>query len=189
MPMKSCPYCNGPLDPAPKRRARCPHCGQTIYFKKGRLLTQDEKERETWLASLRISEADYERTRKSLVSTFGSEPPWHDTVWRMLTRRAADTKDPGDLAEIYRLQSIFLRSRAMDASQTEREEGKWRLTLIKQQGVSEVILQTCRDGFVCSACKALEGTTLSIDEALERLPFPTVCTRSDGCRCRYVAAY
>jgi uncharacterized Zn finger protein (UPF0148 family) len=187
--MKSCPYCSQPLDPAPKGGATCPHCGETIYIKNGRLLTKEEKEKETWLISLRIGEAEYERTRKSLASTFGFEPPWHDTVWRMLTRRVADTKEPGDLAEVYRLQSIFLRAQGKDASQVEREEAKWRLVCMKQQGIPRVILQTCNDEVVCSVCKALEGTTMSADEALEKLPFPTVCTNPDGCRCHYVGAY
>jgi hypothetical protein len=121
-----------------------------------------------------------------LAAEFGFEPPWHDTVWRLLTRRASDSNDPSDLAEIYRLQSIFLRSRGKDASSAEREEARWRLEFIKRQGMPRVTLRTSNDEAVCSACKALEGSSMSVDEALERLPLPTVCVNAGGCRCRYV---
>jgi uncharacterized Zn finger protein (UPF0148 family) len=181
-----CPYCGGTLGRAPKREAQCPICGRTIYHKQGRPLTKDEKDREAWLRDLRIDEAEYERSRKSLASEYGFEPPWHDTVWRMLTRRAADSNDPSDLAEIYRLQSIFLGSQGKDASSAEREEAKWRLQFIKRQGMPRVTLRTSNDEAVCSACGAFEGSTMSVDEALERLPFPTACTAPNGCRCQYV---
>jgi hypothetical protein len=183
-----CPYCGGPLGRAPKRAKKCPLCGQAIYTKKGKLLTQDDKDRESWLESLRIDEAEYERSRRLLASEVGFEPPWHETVWRMLTRRAADSNDPSDLAEIYRLQSIFLRSRGKDASSAERDEARWRLEFIKRGGMPRVTLRTSNDEEVCSACRSLEGSTMSVDEALERLPFPTACTAPNGCRCQYVGA-
>jgi hypothetical protein len=174
------------LERTPNRAAKCPICGQMIYAKNGKLLTQDDKHRESWLESLRIDEAEYQRSRKSLAAEFGFEPPWHETVWRMLTRRAADSNDPSDLGEIYRLQSIFLRSRGKDASSAGREEARWRLEFIKRGGMPRVTLRTSGDEAVCSACRAFEGSTMSVDEALERLPFPTECTAPNGCRCQYV---
>ncbi len=39
-----CPYCRRKLDKAPKRKSKCPHCGESIYVRGDELLRADELE-------------------------------------------------------------------------------------------------------------------------------------------------
>ncbi|MFW6119232.1 MAG: hypothetical protein ACOC7S_02760 [Planctomycetota bacterium] len=39
-----CPYCGGEFGPRPKRRKKCPHCGQTIYHITGKFYTAEQKD-------------------------------------------------------------------------------------------------------------------------------------------------
>lgn len=39
-----CPYCRRKLDKPPKRKSKCPHCGEMIYVRQGDLLREDELE-------------------------------------------------------------------------------------------------------------------------------------------------
>lgn len=37
-----CPYCRRKLDREPKRKINCPHCGQPIYVRNGRLMREEQ---------------------------------------------------------------------------------------------------------------------------------------------------
>lgn len=37
-----CPYCRRKLDREPRRKINCPHCGQPIYVRSGRLMREDQ---------------------------------------------------------------------------------------------------------------------------------------------------
>ncbi len=37
-----CPYCNQPIEPAPRRARKCPECQRKVYPRDGKLLTEEQ---------------------------------------------------------------------------------------------------------------------------------------------------
>lgn len=78
-----CPYCKGKFGPRPKRRKKCPHCGNTIIHLVGKFYTDqqaDELEQKQWLRDSRRDVADRVREDCRDNKSFEREFGQRDTV-------------------------------------------------------------------------------------------------------------
>lgn len=190
--LSHCPYCGLPVEVIPRTSGICPHCGQQVFARKGALVTKTEDESAVWIrrtAGLGGDEPRYEETRAHLAKEGGCEPPWHDVARAVLTNLIAEHTEREDYLRVpalYRELALILSADGEDPRQSLREAAKWELISMKWRPVVWVMIDGVRDRESCPACRRLRGTRVAIYEALATLPVPNVCTRAEGCRCRYL---
>lgn len=186
-----CPYCGTLLEKKPARKKKCSNCGNYIFVRKGRLLTEDQKAVEEWLDSLAmfdVTEQTFNRHRKQLSKQFGSQPSVNDTVWRVLNSLVASTTDHSRAKLIYSEMAHLVRGEGKDPKPYLAKAAKQELLDMKESGISRVCVYTSNDDLVCSKCRALARKTFTIDQALRDMPIPNACDNDeDGCRCWYSA--
>lgn len=93
-----CPHCSKPLGKMPRRKKKCPHCGQFMYVRTRpddgrRVLVTEEGTRqieEPWMFELAMYSNDpvdpqqLEVHKASLARKFGHEPSDQDALWSLL---------------------------------------------------------------------------------------------------------
>jgi hypothetical protein len=214
-----CPYCKQNLSKRPKRKTKCPHCGEYVFVRTSPsgngskvLVTDDEAEqidlewqrihsRKKWMQSLAqygISDADFDRHKKSLGERFRQEPRDSDVVWSLFHEALDASMKSGDLRELKMLyfeMALFAYEEGRDFFHLLEQSRKMELTEFKKGGyVEKVSIITAGDAS-CEACQKLAGRVFTVDEALEQMPIPCEdCTfdfRGRGqpgwCRCLYGA--
>lgn len=200
-----CPGCGGLLEKKPKRKTKCPHCGQYMRVRRGQLFTEEQLSRMKeegalegfiyrWVALLSdfgITREDLERKRETYAEGRERRASWRDAVWSLLNEAAVEAMkegDPHDLKTVYRHQAAFAVEEGRDPKRLLAESHKWGLRIDQRLGFEEVEIIGSDEGS-CDACRAMSGQLLSIEDALEQLPIPTQCEKDNGwCRCRYQPA-
>ncbi len=197
-----CPHCNIILEKPPKRKKKCPNCGNYIYVRTRQkifptiYLTEEQAKCVDWIKRFGISEEEYKQVHKELSKKFGSEPRPSDIIWGVLNNwviKAGD--DYGYLSYIYYLMASFTYDEGkkgyFDLLQLSR---KYELLKLKDAGIQKVKILSTKE---CESCAQLDGEIFTIEEALEKMPIPNRnCTftfgnedRKEGfCRCIYVQA-
>lgn len=193
----NCPYCSRELVKVPKRKSKCPHCGEDIYLKRepGKdvklMVTQkraDEIE-EMWRALYRrtieqklswldVTGERIEKIRSELREKFKAEPSEHDIVWRIYNEELIKAKDYQDKKIIYHQMALELNEEGRDASKMLEymhdcelyEWKKLRMEIGDSCFYNRVkIVTTAND---CEACAEIVNRVYTIDEALETKPIP-----------------
>jgi len=179
--MGKCPYCKVTLETVPKRKTKCPKCGQFIYVRSGKLMTEENASIEDWIDRLDISRKEFDQYRKEVSLNFGFTASVNDTIWRILNIRQ-------DFWEMGRLVSM----EGKDPKPYIRQEQLKILRELKSSGVKKVRVQVYGgqiDQSTCEKCKSLHGKVFDIDKAIEETPVPNLCENEDGwCRCTYIDA-
>lgn len=102
-----CPYCQKALDKIPKRRTKCPHCGEFMYVRtrpkdKVRVVVtkaEADKIDEEWerkyeydsFISRGFSRKErFEKERERLRKQFGKEPSDRDVMWAILGKESGE---------------------------------------------------------------------------------------------------
>jgi hypothetical protein len=198
-----CPYCGTILTAKPTRKKFCPHCGQTIYVRRGNLMTEaqvaeyDEQQHiDAWVstfARLGVTRAKFDRTREQLSKQWHLRAPVNDTKWAVLNALVTATRTPEDLVDIYREMIRIVESEGRDASHFRTERDKWnaewiRTAVLRQakelRGMRVVVSTShCNDDLVCPHCREVSEKRYSVDSFLSSLPIPHGCQNPDGCRC------
>lgn len=103
-----------------------------------------------------------------------------------------------DLRKLFRdaLRSLGLRSRAegrgepvtIDLSQ-ERQTLDEQLKRYLDAEIDSVRILATRDGETCPACSALDGTVMSVEEAIRTMALPHPGCTSEECRCTFQPLY
>jgi hypothetical protein len=93
-----CPYCKEKLDPIPKRKKKCPHCGEFMYSRtrpadNQKILVTEKQKEEVEVQWSKVYEAqeeeqlmenpDFAKAKADLTKQFGKEPSFNDTKWRV----------------------------------------------------------------------------------------------------------
>lgn len=208
-----CPYCKGKLENVPKRKKKCPFCGERIYIrrrpgsKKRRLVTKDSAdevdklwrersdrmERAEFLRKHRLSKKDYENVAKGLSQKWGKEPDQRDVLWGLLNTLIISRSNLQEKATIYGEMAHFLDEEGKDFSAVLQEHHRMVLLDLKQSGYTKVKIKFSGKlpGIGCNACKAQNGDAYPIEQALAEMPLP--CKDCDSilggrkgfCRCFY----
>jgi hypothetical protein len=188
-----CPYCKAPLDKKPKRKKKCPDCGNYIFVKKGRLLTEDQKVAEEWrdrLAHFGVTTQTFVQHYQPLAAQFGKPPSVNDIVWSILNDlvvKAGWRQDRQDLRVLYSEMARLVSMEGKSPKPFLAEVAKQTLLEIQDTGFTHVKVYTANDELVCPACRKLQDKIFSIEQALADMPIPNVCENDeDGCRCGYV---
>lgn len=197
-----CPHCKKVLDPKPKYKKKCPHCGNYIFVYKDNLVTEQRKKylkAETHavnqairrLLEYGVSKSDFENHRKILTKRFSKEPSDDDIVWSLFNGLIARTDDYGTLGGIYYAMALFLNDEGKNPFQTIELSRKMSLLEFKVNGLEKVIIYSARDNS-CSACLKQHETVYQIKTALGEMPIPCKdCSyilhngKYPFCRCLY----
>jgi hypothetical protein len=191
-----CPYCNQILEKRPKRKKKCPHCGEYIYVRTppsgdgSKVLVTEEGAkgiekawerlhyRKKWLQTLAqygISDNDFESHREMLRERFGQEPGDGDVVWSLFHKALDGSMKSGDLQELkvlYFEMALFLYQEGREFFHLLEQSRKMQLTEYKKGGwVEKVSIITAGDAS-CEACQKLDGKVFTVDEALDQMPIP-----------------
>jgi hypothetical protein len=205
----ACPYCNQILEKKPKRKMKCPHCGEDIFVRSRQdlfpsiLLTEqdarvaDHFQTLMGIATFEVSQADFFRERRQLAERFGSQPASGDILWSLYQRTAHDFAAAGELPPplLYFLMAHFLYDEGREFRHVLRASNEMELRQYQESlRVHKVSISTGGNAS-CEACQKLEGRVFTIDEALEQAPIPCKqCTfelspgKPGWCRCGYITA-
>jgi len=187
-----CPHCGTDLDPAPKRKTKCPSCGKEVYVRKDSFdgqvthyLKHEDALALDLVKDLGISEKALTEARKRGPAgrSLG------DVVWGLISQQkqdAARTNDFQTISSLTRAQAAYWRRTGREYFHLEQEAMKAELRGYAGQGVTHVEILTSRDDRVCGKCKSLDGMVFTIQEAMEKMPLPVKCDDEESwCRCVY----
>jgi len=155
--MAKCPYCKKNLHSLPKRRTKCPHCGQFILVRHGELLTVEQTVRETGsaqgLPTDLASDAERILAIRELETAVASKQPALNAA-----RVARDEAKQRDLEARRRVSDnliqqkglthgVLLRSRAVYNAGEELDRGelvlgKDNLRFLGWHGKLEILLES-----------------------------------------------
>jgi hypothetical protein len=208
-----CPYCQGILTDRPKRKKKCPLCGNLIYVRtspstrKRRLVTKDEASRideewnrlsfrKEWLGRLQqfgVTEEDFDIRKRQLAEKLGKNVRDRDVIWSLFNTSVTKIRDYGLRRALYYSMALFVDEEVRDPFPLLQESAKMELMMLGRRGRRRrVQILTAREKS-CDACRRLEGQRITIEQALETMPIPnTNCgfhlsnEQLSFCRCSYV---
>jgi hypothetical protein len=188
------------LDRAPKRRARCPHCGRPIAVRRGGLFTDDEAHAIDACLGIGIPLEQLWAARDELSRTWGHQASAADAAWRVLNELVVSTPNLHERGGVYFHMARFLWEEGRDQLKIARQGRRMHLAEWKA-AADEGLLDLARARIViitgeetsCPACRALEGTLFTYEQAIELDPVPVPeCTHDVGpgrvrgwCACLY----
>lgn len=197
-----CPYCDATLEKAPKKKKKCPHCGNYIYVRSSKIiypskhLTHEEALatdefnylKEYGVTSKKFSDKVEQLNRNS---TELSTPL--DACIALYDDLILQTTDKFRLHQFYYRKAFVKYQRGIDFISDLQNAAKMELSRYEQEGLTHV---TIISADACDECKKLSGKNFTIQKALQERPIPCIkCThdqnkRGDGwCMCRYAPAY
>lgn len=198
-----CPYCSQVLETRPKRKKKCPSCGNYIYVRTTQrifpstLLTSEDADvadHFRMVECLGLEERDFTKTRDDLAKRFGVPPSGGDVLWALSNRLAVQLmkgQDLGALNLLYFDMALFAQKQGEDVVTFRQQAARTELLRHKQGGIKRVEILPANDA--CKACEGQRGKTFTIDEALEQMPIPfRECTfelvsgKPGWCRCTYL---
>lgn len=186
----NCPYCNHELSEKPSRKKKCPNCGNYIYVRKGRLLTEEDSKIEDWITrveSLGITKKYFIDQREKLSKEFGKQASVNDTAWRILNLLVTKKLKLFDLKVIYLEMAHIASTEGKNTKPYILEAAKYDLLNYKEMGVKKVKITNCNDQHFCEECRKLQDKVFTVTQALKDYPIPNKCKNPTGCRCWYVA--
>lgn len=199
-----CPYCGIELAKLPKAKTACASCGKPIHVRAsqkvfGRIyLTSGESAVVSTWWQLEQAGITAEQLRARIQRTVSR--PGEDVAVRaaldLAKERSAAVRDPGVRQSIAWAVGDLKKRTGKPPKNEAKQAARLGLQAMKAQGVTAVLVITARDDDVCPACKALEGQTIAIGDAIRTLPVPARCTADKewpdlkpGCRCTYAATH
>jgi len=191
---QKCPYCDSFLDTIPKRKKKCPSCGESIYVRLGKLLTEEDAIMYDWaerLAEFGVNLQHILNERESLSAKFGFRAPINDVIWSVMNKAIPNQSNPNKLEFLYGKMANFLYDEGKDPSGIVEEMKKVQIKRLQREVAKhkssfvEVIIKvhTCNDHLVCENCKKASSRSFTVEEFLEEMPIPGECTNPTGCRC------
>ncbi|MGO8879728.1 MAG: hypothetical protein ACLPVO_07910 [Desulfomonilaceae bacterium] len=193
-----CPYCGFKYEVFPKDRKPCPSCGEIVIIKSRdkikHLLTKtqaeewenDKKERastnkaKNYLSMGRVDTEKFPLSAKGTVDEYGLELSSKEkATFKTLVNTALKKsvkKDFDGAFWAYFALAHFLRDNGLDYFETLKLMNQMRLLEMKTKdrhdkdyGWKVQITTGCK----CDACKEIDGKVLTLDEALETMPYPS----------------
>lgn len=194
-----CPYCNETLDKVPKKKKKCPHCGNYIYVRSSQILypskhlTHDEAiatDEFYYLKEYGITNELFNDKVDQLNKNADESVTPIDVCIALYNDLILQTTDKFRLGGLY-FRSAFIKYQSGFGFLADLQNlAKIDLSRYEQEGVQQVTIHSVD---ACEECQQLNGRVFTIQEALSERPIPCKkCThgkneRGDGwCRCRYV---
>lgn len=200
-PTVHCPYCKKLLESTPKKKKKCPNCGNYIYVRTkqslfpSNLLTNDEAIAADEMKKLDahgITYQDFIDEKKSLTQKESGDVSNVDVCLNLYNKLLSRTKDPSHLKFLYFEIAYLLYTAERDFFKYLQMSAEKELMMYKKNGVEKVTISTCGEGS-CPECKKLESKVFTIEEALVEMPIPCrSCSfqlkngKAGWCRCQYL---
>jgi hypothetical protein len=199
--LASCPYCKHKLETLPKRKKKCPHCGEQIYVRSKRilfnrpLLTEPESIAYDAFKQINyqygITKEMYFVKEKELTKKFGETPQAGDVIWGIYNDLILmKSKNYQNLSSIYFSMAMHLAKEKKPYFKQLQLSQKTSLLYYKKTGCKKVEIL----GGNCEECRKNDEKVWDVDEALKLMPIPVKeCTHSltgndkGWCRCGYIA--
>lgn len=195
-----CPYCRCVLTRMPRRKTRCPTCGNDIYVRSKQdvlptaLLTKEDALAADLLRDLESYGIQVDHFRgmdRKLSQQLGRDPFAAEVAWNLAKMLASQSTDLQAAGSIYYRMALFLNELGRDHVPVLQKSSQTRLLYCKQHGWERVHIRAAGESS-CQACRAQDGRILSTEDALRSMPVPckdctTVLFESDRgfCRCLY----
>jgi hypothetical protein len=198
-----CPYCHQPLDKAPKRKKKCPNCGNFMYVRGGMPFTEDQvKERDYlnfWLSHFEytygISKSEFENHRAEMSKQRGFKASANDTVWSMLNKLQVNTNPNFNLKKAIDIKHdmiLVYKEEGRDISPLIAELNKviglrFKKELAQYQANNMFTYVQIRAGErddFSRCCPWCRSQAYTIHHKMECPIVPHNCTSELGCRCR-----
>lgn len=208
--LDKCPYCDFILKKFPERKTKCTNCQNTIFvkispLKNNKIIVTEKEAKEIdkeWdeinfktkrledLSKYNITNQDFEKEKKTLEKRFWTNPSNNDIIWGLFNKVLQIV--PQEEAKIvYYEMAIFLASEWKQCSHLLEQSSKIELLNYKKHWINKVEIIWSDNS--CESCKKIQGTIISIEEALQKSLIPCKqCSNkifSDGinfCRCSYI---
>lgn len=120
-PSSKCPSCKAILPTKPARKQDCPHCGQVIRVRQGKLVTEEKAQIIDWMQRLDafgISDQEFAKHRTRLSEQFGHTASVNDTIWRILNSLVGKyANDTSMLEHVYREMASLVSSEGKDPTE------------------------------------------------------------------------
>lgn len=194
-----CPHCGKGLDKKPMRKTKCPFCRNDIYVRTKQkifpsaLLRKEDAIAADWLKNLGIKDRDFFKEREMLSKKCGEIAKSTDVIWSLFNRRLLPKASLEDSSSLYYSMALFLNQLGKDFFSLLQQSRKMELMRYKRyRWCKKVKIASNEEG--CETCRRLKGRTLTIKEALKKMPIPckectnTLYDKSKGfCWCYYEA--
>jgi hypothetical protein len=189
----TCPYCGVQLK-KPKG-GTCKNCQQFIFSRehpidhKWGLVTQREARYIDRAKYFLKDPKLYQKIVTNLKSRFGKQPDETDVIWSYLCaciQEKMEALDWHSMKDIYYQQALILYEDGRDPFAILQANAVCDLHNWKHSGlIKKVKIIATKDS--CQYCLALNGKTISLDEALEVMPIPVKDCGRGFCQCCYGA--
>ena len=200
-----CPYCSLAVDPLPKAKKRCPHCGRPIYVRSGpdgyRYLLQEVDlpvleaawaeyhEREEYRRRVAAYDEDFDELEAELQR---KDPRYtaHDVWWRASNRRVLDALKRGDWFEaetVYRDQARDLFDRDKPWVDIARAGFKMELRRMDMElrQIGEAIARAEVLACPCMRCQRDNGRVTDVRTEVSNPLLPHDDCLNGWCSCDY----
>lgn len=209
----ACPYCGSVLNPAPKRKKKCPDCSKTIYVRtteqlfNSNLLTEEQALASDFFKELinyGASVSDYQRKEEQLQDKWGFKPSPYDVVWSVSNDLIVNGPNLEDVYDKTRETLYFAKSISFSQALYQLRRGNdptsyligvnnYDIDLAKTLGIGIAKMEILGDK-CCDNCAKLNGKTFSLEELKSKKILPNkVCTRKlnkddkhSWCVCMYL---
>jgi hypothetical protein len=185
-----CPYCKKKLEEIPKRKKKCPFCGNFFYIRtkpSGQKVIVTEREtkeiekewkvyhpKAKWINTLNIDDKIFNKYRKELKDKSGKEPSERDVFWYIFNDLIKkESNDLHSLKMLYFDMALFLDEEQKDFFEELKMSQKMEL-LKFQKDLEPLDLKgkvKIRAG-ECSECKKLDEKIYTLSDALNLMPLP-----------------
>jgi len=211
----ACPYCGYEL-PTPKRKKKCPNCGNYMYVRTKHelpldriLFTEQEVELvDFWSEQVcRISfvedpneifkslyKGDIKEAMIETLEVLKSKEVWVMTIDGEIVGKKPAYETVANLQ--HQLNTLLHSQTHKDtykdsALQIKRESIRNRVLQMKKNGIKKVRIDAVGDRLTCPNCAKQDGKVYDIDTFLKEMPVPhPECSNEKfGCRCRVVAYF
>ena len=186
-----CPHCSINLEPAPKRKTKCPSCGKDIYvrtdpFNKQKIyyLRHEDALSLDMVRDLQIGEKTFTEAKNKAPKgqSLG------DIVWGLINhekQEAARNNDWQTISSMTQRQARQLYEAGREYFHVQQAAMKEELQGALAQGVTTAKVSSSRDDRTCEKCKSQDGMVFTINEAVEKMPLPVKCDNGEMFRCVY----
>ncbi len=192
-----CPYCGSNLAKPPKKKKKCPHCGNYMYIRSSRILFPSTclTEEEAIATDEFYGLQEYGTSKDD----FFQKHEQMDNENHISTCIAIYENLLLEKTDIFQLQSIYLKLALLNYKYGNefisylQNHAKMQLMHLKQNGCVQVKIFSVGS---CNTCHKLNGRVLTIEAALREKPIPCRdCThemekeKTGWCRCLYEPVY
>ena len=174
-----CPTCKEVLEKFSYQRSKCPKCRNWIYFKGGRLVTKEERDKiqeefyqkakADELAKVGMTEEMIQKREQELVSKTGVKQNRYSVIMSLFNETLLKLKSLDEMEQRYIKLAGILNRAGEGMFHILQCAQKTRLAIYRREGYKNVRIVTHEE---CEACSKLEGKVLSITEALKTMPLP-----------------